>query len=367
MASLIRELAPADADSIRAFNARLAAAAVTFTFPVDSRELMQKEAGVEAPHQTAYVLSDGSAVRGGYILKDELLCAGAECFSAGNYQLPLSEGIIDRKYAIVGVQLVRDALRRQSRLYCLGMGSTNRPLPQLLRRLGWEIETVPFLFRIENAGNFSREIRGLRRPRAMRYVLDISRDTGMLAAFVGLGRLHRRLFVREPQPDTTVSEVPNLPEEIDALFSRVRGSYGLLCDRRAAAMRQKLPPQDPRLTRLVLHRSGELAGWLVFSVSRLRDHTQFGNMTVGCIVDGLAAIADVETLAAEACARLRAGHCDLLVSNQSHPAWIAALRRQGFFRGPSNFVLALSPDLKARVTASARHFTRGDGDGPINL
>jgi hypothetical protein len=120
--------------------------------------------------------------------------------------------------------------------------------------------------------------------------------------------------------------------------------------------------------RLVLSRSGKLDGWIVLSLSRLSNHTQFGNMTLGCIVDGMAAAEDVNFLVADACRRLEAGGCDLLVSNQSHPAWIYALRRQGFLRGPSNFVLALSPPLAAaRAAAACAHFNRADGDGPINL
>src|SRR5580700_5874762 len=94
----IREISPADAEAIREFNARLAKAGVTFPFPVDSAELMQQEPGADVPFQTAYVLGDGSAVRGGYILKQEQVFAAAVSFPAGNYQLPLSEGIIDRKY-----------------------------------------------------------------------------------------------------------------------------------------------------------------------------------------------------------------------------------------------------------------------------
>ena len=367
MAAAIRELTAADADGVRAFNARLAAAGVTFTFPAVSRDLMQKEPGVEAPSQTAYVLTDGSAVRGGYILKEERLFARTECFAAGNYQLPLSEGIIDRRYAIVGIQLIRDALGRQPRLYCLGMGSTTRPLPQLLQRLGWGVAPVPFLFRIENAGLFSREIRWLRQRRAPRYLLDISRSTGLLAAGFALTRLARGIFAPRVPADVSVSEVAALPEEVDELFLRVCADYGLLCDRRAAAMNRKLPPQDARLSRIVLRRSGKLMGWVVCSLSRLRNHAQFGNMTVGCIVDGLAARADVAVLIGAACRGLQAASADLLVSNQSHPAWISALRRQGFLPGPSNFVLALSPELAARAAAAPVHFTRGDGDGPINL
>jgi hypothetical protein len=363
----IRELRPGDADAIREFNARLARAGVTFAFPEGSGGLMPRDPLVDTPWQIAYVLTDGAAVHGGYILKEERLFARAEHFAGGNYQLPLSEGIIDRKYAIVGVQLIRDAMSRQTRLYCLGMGSTARPLPQLLSRLGWTVTRVPFLFRIENAGNFAREIRWLRQRAAYRLALSVARWTGLLAGFVALVRLSRRALARTLPPGVSLSEVPELPADVDALFFRVRDEYGLLCDRRAAAMRHKLPPRDPRLSRLLLCRSGKPAGWVVCSKSRLQNHAQFGNMTLGCIVDGLAASADVELLVGEACQRLSAAGCDLLVSNQTHPAWIAALRRQGFLSGPSNFVLALSPDLAARAAGTLMHFTRGDGDGPINL
>lgn len=367
MPLLIHEMTAADSGPIREFNSRLASAGIPFTFPTDARNLMRGEPGIEAPHQTAYVLTDGAAVRGGYILKAEALFVDSECLAAGNFQLPLSEGIIDRRYAIVGVQLIKDALRRQSRLYCLGMGNTARPLPQLLRRLGWTIATVPFLFRIENAGNFSREMRWLRRRRSVRYALNLSRYTGVLAAVVALQRQRRRAFARALPADAVVSEVSSLPMSVDELFAAVGGEHGLLCDRRAAAMNTKLPPSDERLSRLVLYRSGRLLGWTVVSRSRLKDHAQFGDMTVGCIVDGLAAPADAAMLVAAACRHLEAARCDLLVSNQTHPLWISALRQQGFHTGPSNFVLALSPDLAALAACLSRHFTRGDGDGPINL
>ena len=367
MSVSIRELAPEDESAIRAFNSRLAGAGVSFAFPVGRAELMQRVPGVEVPWQTAYVLTDGSAVHGGYILKSEQFFAAGAGFAAGNYQLPLSEGIIDRSYSIVGVQLIKDAIARQPCLYCLGMGSTARPLPRLLQRLGWSVSRVPFLFRIERAGPFTREIRWLRERRSLRVLLDLSRVSGVLAAVTVLGRLRRAAFGVKLPPDLAVAELADLPAEIDGLFGRVRDDYGLLSDRRAAAMQQKLPASEAKLSRLVLHRSGKLIGWVVSSMSRLENHAQFGNMTLGCVVDGLAAPVDVPWVTAAACQRLEAENCDLLVSNQSHPAWISALRRQGFLQGPSNFVLALSPPLAARAAGTRMHFTRADGDGPINL
>lgn len=365
--SSIRELCGDDTEAVRQFNARLAKAGVSFSFPAAPSELMHVEPVGDLPEPTAYVLTEDSAVRGGYILKPERVFAGEESVSAGNYQLPLSEGIIDRKYAMVGIQLIKDALAKQPRLYCLGMGGAARPLPQLLSRLGWAVSEVPFLFRIEQPGTFTREIRWLRQRTQLRLLLDTAYWTGLLAGILGLARIWRRVPRRRIPPDVSIDQVNELPSDIDEIFARVRSDYGLMCDRTAKAMRRKLPSQDPKLVRLLLSRSGKPDGWIVFSRSRLHNHTQFGEMTLGCVVDGLAAAKDVDILVAAACRRLEAEGCDLLVSNQSHPAWISALRRQGFFRGPSNFVLALSPPLAAARAAGFAHFNRGDGDGPINL
>jgi len=368
MPTLIREMLPEDSQSIQDFNARLARAGVSFAFPVDSSELLQRENGVDAPHQTAYLFKDGSAVRGAYILKSEQIFVGGKNFPVGNYQLPLSEGIVDRRYAIVGVQLIKDALSKQSRLYCLGMGSVSRPLPRLLSKLGWTVSKVPFLFRIENACNFAREIRWLRQRKVLRLALNFARNTGTLAALLGVERLRRRFFQSLVATGVSLAEVADLPEDIDELFYKVGGEYGLMCDRRAAAMRKRLPKDDSKLVRFVLMRSGKVAGWVVVSISQLSNHAQFGNMKLGCIVDGLAASADVGLLIGGACGQLESAKCDLLVSNQTHPVWITGLRRNGYFQGPSNFILALSPQLAAsRAAASSAHFNRADGDGPINL
>jgi hypothetical protein len=65
---------------------------------------------------------------------------------------------------------------------------------------------------------------------------------------------------------------------------------------------------------------------------------------------------------------------DLMISNQGHPAWGAALRRAGFIEGPSNCLFAASRQLSDRIRvvdpgARELHLNRGDGDWPwgINL
>jgi hypothetical protein len=63
---------------------------------------------------------------------------------------------------------------------------------------------------------------------------------------------------------------------------------------------------------------------------------------------------------------------DLIVSNQSHAAWGAALRKNGFFSGPSNFIFAAGKPLAGLLAPLESvfpelHVNRGDGDGPVNL
>jgi hypothetical protein len=63
---------------------------------------------------------------------------------------------------------------------------------------------------------------------------------------------------------------------------------------------------------------------------------------------------------------------DLIVSNQAHREWRAALECAGFLQGPSNYIFAASKELARRLDPweqgfSKLHITRGDGDGPINL
>src|SRR5678815_6030997 len=73
-----------------------------------------------------------------------------------------------------------------------------------------------------------------------------------------------------------------------------------------------------------------------------------------------------------AAAALQERGVDLIVSNQSHAAWAAALAGCGFGTGPSNFIFAASKKLAALLDPWSAHvgrihLTRGDGDGPIHL
>jgi hypothetical protein len=367
MPTTIEPLGASRRDEVIAFNKRLAEGGQTFAFPEVQEGLISPDSPECTVRQTAYVLSDGTAVRGGYILKSERFRAAGRDIEVGNFQLPLSEGTVDRRYGIVGVQLVKDVLGRQTRLYCLGMGSLERPLPMLLDRLGWTVEPVPFRFRIVRANGFLGNIVYLRQRPRVRLVLDLARWTGIGSIAVQLKSMLTGLRSPAIPAGVQVREVPDFGVEVDPLFEACAAEYGLLSDRRAATLRQKLPANDPRLLRLLLFRDQRLIGWVVVSRSQLRDHKQFGNMRLGAIVDGLGSEQAIPWLVRAAVDRLQRENVDLIVTNQTNQRWLEALDRHGFLAGPSNFILARSPPLVADTPASGMHFTRCDGDGPINL
>jgi hypothetical protein len=107
---------------------------------------------------------------------------------------------------------------------------------------------------------------------------------------------------------------------------------------------------------------------LVLTRSQLKGHKQFGDMRLGCVVDGLCDPQHAGVLIRLAMERLDDEGVHLVVSNQTHSTWLEGLRANGFMGGPSNFILARSPALAAATPAMDQcHINRGDGDGPINL
>ena len=95
-------------------------------------------------------------------------------------------------------------------------------------------------------------------------------------------------------------------------------------------------------------------------------------MRLGSIADSLAAPADLDDVVISATRFLESRGVELIVANRSHAGSQRAMRAAGFLSGPSNFHFAASKPLAAMLRAKGveltdMHWTRGDGDGPINL
>lgn len=357
-----------DLPGIRALNQRLTEGRAGFLLP-DAPELLSPSPrnGPPARHEF-FVARERDAVRGGYLFKREPLCIGSERSDIWNYQLPLSEGIVNRAHAMVGIQLLQDAMKRSEQLYCLGMGSLARPLPRLLNRFHWTVETVPFLFRVIHSSGFLRHITYIRERKHGAALAAAARLSGLGALATGAWRF--AAGIRQPRMpgNLRIEQVAAFGSEVDELFWAVQPFYGALIERTTAVLNARYPKDDERLVRLLAYSSGKLLGWVILTRSNLHHHKQFGSMRLGCIVDGFCAPELAPTLIRLATDRLIAERVDLIVSNQTHAAWIAGLRRCGFVSGPSNFQFARSPALATRSPPlSGWYMNRGDGDGPINL
>ena len=89
---------------------------------------------------------DQAHVRGGYLLRRETFTFFGESSPVAFYNLSLSEGVINRAFNGVAIRMVSSAIALQPRLYALGMGGLERPLPRFLKAMGWDLALVPFFF-----------------------------------------------------------------------------------------------------------------------------------------------------------------------------------------------------------------------------
>ncbi|MBV9621638.1 MAG: hypothetical protein JO341_11530 [Gammaproteobacteria bacterium] len=361
----IARFARGDDIRLRAFNARLAASG--FRLPTTPEELSTPAEPGAGPWTDLWVAHVAGTVRGGYLLKHETLWLRGKTTPIGNFQLPLSEGILDRRFAAVGLALAQHAQRQADALYSLGMGDVARPLPKLLARLGWRVEPVPFYFRILNGGAVARHLRAFDSTAARRALRRSLAASGLASAGAWAWRVAARLAGPRRERGLRLVAVDRFDERVDEVQSQCLAAYPALLDRRAVALNIKFPAGDPRLLRFLLKSEGRVAGWLVLSCNLLRDHKQFGDLRLGCLVDGLCAPHQVAAAVWLASRELAAAGVDLIVSNQAHRAWRRGLRANLFLAGPSNFILARTAAFAPAVALPDLHVNRGDGDGPINL
>ena len=360
--------------AVKEFNRRLRAGGIHFQFPESPiPNWLPPVEGHRIFQEMFVAVEDSGVVRGGYILKHQEFVLNGERVDIGNYQLPLSEGVIDNAYNQLGLLLLQDALRRNPMLYALGMGGVGRPLPKLLSAFGWRVELVPFAFKVCRSARFFRNITYLRNTTVRKLLCD-------LAAFTGTGYLAINVMQAlhasgspAPTDDTVAASFDN---NCDTLWDLCKGAYSLSAVRDRATLSILYPESDERFIRLIVRgrscADSAPLGWAVMLDTTMAGHKQFGDMRVGTIVDCLAAPGHEKSVIAAATLHLGNRGVDIILSNQSHLAWIEALRSYGYLSGPSNFALATSPALTSRLTEidpafSRLHFNRGDGDGPIHL
>lgn len=316
-----------------------------------------------------YIALEGDVVRGGVDLQLQRFHVGGETCTVANMQMPLSEGVVDRKYAHVGMWLIRQVLRRYPRCFALGMGGEDRPLPLLLRAMGFAVWSVPFFYMVTNISRAVREIPAIGPPGRRRTASALLRASGTGALTSWGWRTTTAWRTREVR-GAACRIVEEWDAWADTIWEHASPSFSVAAVRDARALRALFPPSDPQFPGVRIDEGGRTIGWVVVGLSRMVDNPHFGTLDVGTIVDALT-LPGREVAAVGAAVRsLLDRGVDVVVTNQSHPAWRAACSRSGFREARSNYVLAASPALLDRNVDLASYgvqFTRGDGDGRVHL
>jgi hypothetical protein len=153
----------------------------------------------------------------------------------------------------------------------------------------------------------------------------------------------------------------------DEVWERCRGSYSFVERRDVETLARIYPVERPRFDRLRISRAGQSIGWAVLQRAQMTGDRMYGSLHVGRITDCLAAPEDAGIVISAATDYLVAHGVDLMLTNQFHTAWCAALRRNAFLSIPSNLrapTARLAEHPRDRPGDARRTSERGDGDGP---
>ena len=358
-----------DIDAVKAFNLRLKEKKIDFQFSESHVPGWLPKFSGNSLFREFFLAKDRDYVRGAYILKHQPFKILNDTRNVGFIQLPLSEGIVDPKYNLVGAQLIGDALRRSGELFALGMGGLDNPFPQVLKVMGWRLFAVPFYFRICHPAKFCHNILFLRKTKIQRLLLELMIRSGMAWFIVKSGNA---ILERKPEKHVRSEWVKEFGSWADRVWLKAKAEYTFVAVRETQTLNMLYPESEQKFLRLKVLNSDKVIGWAVVLNTTMKGHKQFGSMQLGSVVDCMAVPGHEADVVTSALSQLKKAGVDLIVSNQSHVRWAKAFKATGFLSGPSNFIFAASKKLVNTISPFDKklnriHLTRGDGEGPIHL
>lgn len=354
--------------AVRAFNARLdAAGSPAFRMGEAAPGAEQNSRGpLEFQHFVA--VDHEGAVRGGYFIRVQPFVVGGAVHGVGHFSAPLSEGIVDKRYAAVGPLLVAHAVKTQPLLFAMGMGGMDRPLPRLLKSMGWHVAEVPFFFRVLNPARFLRNIGPLQRSTSRRLIARVAAGCGA-GSLISLAQM-----LRTSNAMSGLAAVPVTAFEswADDVWASNKAACSFSAVRNAGYLQSIYPNLTAPYRSIRFDHHGSPSGWVNLVDCTPKTQSYFGAMKVTAIADGVAPANMIPAMLSAAVRAARDTGSDLLFSNQAHRHWAEGLRAAGFWQGPSNYLLALSKELVRQLHPIEEalplvHFNRGDGDGLVNL
>lgn len=360
--------------AVKAFNDRMHASGTHWGwYTAAEDEWLPRREGIKTWREHWLAVENGDTVRGAYALKPHEWRIAGVPHTVVDWQGPVTEGLIDRRYNTLGLRLLREMLRQYPLLYSWGHGGLEQPLLQMLGKLGWLLHRTPFCLRVLKPARFLRHNRYLRSTTGRRLALDVAAFSG--AGPFAIHALHAvKAFGGGSVARATATEFTTFEGWADELWERCAPHYAVIAVRDANTMNALLPTTGtwPRALKLRVERDGRTLGWAAVMDTQMQNDDRFGTLRVGSMIDCLALPDDAAAVTDAAFRFLRARGVDMVISNQSHPAWIAAFARLGFELVPGRRIFAAAPALHTAIepfaeTSRGLHLTNMDGHGPMSL
>lgn len=323
-----------------------------------------------------YLVIDDDVVRGGFILQEQRFEVAGHVRWVANIQTPISEGVVDRRFALVAPRMMNLILMSKPLVFAVGMGGRlDQPFARLVATMKWPVGRVPFAFYVVHPGRFLNQIR-IGSRFASRALTRVAAWSGL--GWVGLRCLStasaasRQLGRRRPGR-VGVHCISEWGTWTDALWAAYRHgcAFGAVRDCQTLPLLHPLSQQRLRAYRCVDAKDRDV-GWIAMLWRDMRNNPYFGNLRVASVLDAVGVPGWEESIMNTVTRLASESAADVIVSNQHHRAWRRAQWRAGFLEGPSNYLLALSPRLAAMLNPLERsyervHITRADGDGRTSL
>jgi hypothetical protein len=261
--------------------------------------------------------------------------------------MPISEGIIDRRYSLAIIQLIKAASRYESFLMSTGAGPVDKDAFRLLNKLGWIHHTVPFFFYPVKVTKFLLGLNYFKKYARLRYGALLGAYSGLGAGVSGLFALRRRIASSLSGYEYSVA--PAFDDWADRIFEKSLPDYAVAMRSDATTLNILHSPDNHGLTRLRVRRKepergvSQDAGWILVANKQMKNNHYFGDLKVGTLVDGFGRAANAPALVAAGIHHLVKKGADIIVANFSHSAWVDACRRSGMFAGPDSYYHFVSP------------------------
>ena len=365
----IREINDNDKELIQNFNNELKVNGYNFKLPFSSKNISRKNFII----QNHFILTDNNnLVRAGYTLKQQWFKINNDIIKVGYYYNPITAGLFNKKYNVCGLLLLNDAQKKNSNLFSLGMGSYSNSLPKLIKALKWKLKKVPFFFKIINPNNFLKNINYFKNNKLKSLIIYFLEKSGFGWIFIKLifflSSLQNNIFNKKNE--ISCEEVNFFDNDVNDVWKNTKKNNSFIALRNNEYINSLY--NNKKFVKLKFTENKKIVGWSISLCNKVTDHKFFGNMCLGSVVDCLSLKDKESDIINKTFKILEKKGADLVVSNQSHRLWKKAFWKNGFIRGPSNFIFASSPVLSKKLDFNNKlsndaHITRGDGDGPINL